>query len=87
MEYPGAFTTMSRADRREDIFLDEVDRQDFLKTLAESCQTTDWQVHAFCGDTPDGCTWRGLEDGLEGAGSAALFLPACWHVYADHQGT
>jgi hypothetical protein len=25
---------MSRGGRREDIFLDEVDRQDFLKTLA-----------------------------------------------------
>jgi putative transposase len=39
---------MSRGDRREDIFLDDVDRQDFLKTLAEACQKTDWQVHAFC---------------------------------------
>ncbi|MDB6032067.1 MAG: hypothetical protein JWM16_2405 [Verrucomicrobiales bacterium] len=29
---------MSRGDRREDIFLDDVDRQDFLKTLAEACQ-------------------------------------------------
>jgi REP element-mobilizing transposase RayT len=25
-----------------------VDRQDFLKTLAEACQKTDWQVHAYC---------------------------------------
>ncbi len=39
---------MSRGDRREDIFLDDVDRRDFLKTLAEACQKTDWQVHAFC---------------------------------------
>ena len=37
---------MSRGDRREDIFLDDVDRQDFLKTLAEACQKADWQVHA-----------------------------------------
>jgi putative transposase len=29
-------------------FLDEVDRQDFLKTLAEACQKTAWQVHAYC---------------------------------------
>ena len=35
-------------DRREDIFLDDVDRQDFLKTLAEACQKTGWQVHAYC---------------------------------------
>ncbi len=39
---------MSRGDRREDIFLDEVDRQDFIKTLAEACQKTGWQVHAYC---------------------------------------
>jgi REP element-mobilizing transposase RayT len=36
VEYPGAmYHVMSRGDRREDIFLDDVDRQDFLKTLAE----------------------------------------------------
>ena len=35
-----------RAPRgREDIFVDDVDRQDFLKTLAEACQKTGWQVH------------------------------------------
>jgi hypothetical protein len=26
-----------------------VDRQDFIKTLAEACQKTDWQVHAYLG--------------------------------------
>ena len=39
---------MSRGDRREDIFLDDVDRHDFIKTLAESCQKASWQVHAYC---------------------------------------
>jgi REP element-mobilizing transposase RayT len=39
---------MSRGDRREDVFLDDVDRQDFIKTLAEACQKTGWQVHAYC---------------------------------------
>ena len=39
---------LSRGDRREEIYDDDVDRQDFLKTLAETCQKTDWQVHAFC---------------------------------------
>jgi hypothetical protein len=29
-------------------YLDDVDRHDFLKTLAEACQKTDWQVHAYC---------------------------------------
>ena len=28
--------------------MDDVDRQDFLKTLAEACQKTGWQVHAYC---------------------------------------
>ena len=48
VQYPGAmYHVMSRGDRREDIFLDAVDRQDFLKTLAEVCQKTDWQIHAY----------------------------------------
>jgi hypothetical protein len=38
---------MSRGDRREAIFLDDGDRQDFLKTLAEACQKTGWQVQAY----------------------------------------
>jgi putative transposase len=49
MEYQGAmYHVMSRGDRREKIFLDDVDRQDFIKTLAEACQKTNWQVHAYC---------------------------------------
>ena len=49
IEFAGAvYHVMSRGDRREAIFLDDVDRQDFLKTLAEACQKTGWQVHAFC---------------------------------------
>ena len=39
---------MSRGDRREDIFHDDIDRQDFLKTLAEACQKTGFQIHAYC---------------------------------------
>ena len=49
LQYPGAmYHVMCRGDRREKIFLDDVDRQDFIKTLAEACQKTGWQVHAFC---------------------------------------
>ena len=49
VEYPGAiYHVMSRGDRRRAIYLDEVDRQDFLKTLAEACQKTAFQVHAYC---------------------------------------
>ena len=29
---------MSRGDQRDDIFLDDVDRHDFIRTLAEACQ-------------------------------------------------
>ena len=44
VEYPGAiYHVMDRGDRREDIFVDDVDRQDILKTLAEACQKTGWQ--------------------------------------------
>src|ERR1051326_651008 len=35
-------------NRRQDIYLDDVDRQDFLKTMAEACQKTAWQVHGYC---------------------------------------
>jgi REP element-mobilizing transposase RayT len=49
IEYSGAmYHVMSRGDRQDNIYLDEVDRQDFIKTLAEACQKTGWQVHAYC---------------------------------------
>jgi len=49
VQYPGAiYHVMNRGDRQENISLNDVDRQDFLKTLAEACQKTDWQVHAYC---------------------------------------
>jgi REP element-mobilizing transposase RayT len=49
IEYPGAiYHVLSRGDRREDICHDEVDRQEFRKTLAEACQKADFQVHAYC---------------------------------------
>jgi putative transposase len=47
IEYPGAINrVMSRWDSRETIFLDDVDRQDFIKILAESCQKTCFEIHA-----------------------------------------
>jgi len=47
IQYPGAMKhVMSRGDRREDIFLGDVDRRDVRKTLAEACQKTGWEVHA-----------------------------------------
>jgi hypothetical protein len=46
-QYPGATSHVMRwGDRREKIFLGDVDRHDLIKTLAEACQKTGWQVHA-----------------------------------------
>jgi REP element-mobilizing transposase RayT len=39
---------MGRGDRREPIYGDDQDRLLFLDTLAEACEKTDWQVHAWC---------------------------------------
>lgn len=38
VEYPGAIYHV----------MDRGDRQDLLKTLAEACRKTDWQVRAYC---------------------------------------
>ena len=49
VQYPGAmYHVMSRGDQRDDIFLDDVDRYGFIKTLGEACLKTGWRVHAFC---------------------------------------
>ena len=49
VEYAGAiYHVMRRGDRREDLFWDDVDRQDFLKTLAEARPKTGFQVPADC---------------------------------------
>jgi REP element-mobilizing transposase RayT len=49
VQYPGAiYHVMNRGDRREAIFSDDQDRQLFLDTLAEACEKTDWQIHAWC---------------------------------------
>lgn len=36
------YYVMSRGDQQDDIFLDHVDRHDFIKTLAEARQKTGW---------------------------------------------
>ena len=54
VEYSGAiYHVMSRGDRGEDIFHDDVDRQDFLKTLAEACPGI-WQCPRI---DRVGCGW------------------------------
>jgi REP element-mobilizing transposase RayT len=49
IEYEGAiYHLLSRGDRREDIFWDDVDRQSFLELLERTCDRTAWEVHAYC---------------------------------------
>ena len=49
VQYPGAiYHVMNRCDRREAIFADDADRRRFLRTFAETCDKTCWQVHAYC---------------------------------------
>jgi len=48
VEYPGAFYhVMARGDRGEDIFVDDRDREQILRTLAQVCTKTGWRIHAW----------------------------------------
>lgn len=48
LEYSGAiYHVLNRGDRREPIFLDDLDRRNFVQTLGEACLKTGWQVHAY----------------------------------------
>jgi hypothetical protein len=47
VEYPGAIShVMNRGDRRELIPNGDMDREQFVVTLGETCAKTSWQVHA-----------------------------------------
>ena len=49
VQYAGAiYHLMSRGDQRAAVFKDGQDRQVFLDTLAQACEKTGWQVHAWC---------------------------------------
>jgi REP element-mobilizing transposase RayT len=49
LEYPGAvYHVISRANGKGNLFETDVDRQDFVKTLAATCAKTGFQVHAYC---------------------------------------
>ena len=49
IEFAGAlYHLTSRGDRREDIFLDDVDRKMFLEVLADVCDRFRWVCHAYC---------------------------------------
>jgi putative transposase len=44
----GLYHVTSRGDRREDIFLDDTDREAWLDTLAQCCERCNWAIHAWC---------------------------------------
>src|SRR5438046_1747557 len=49
IQYEGAiYHLMSRGDRGEEIFRDDLDRRSFHGTLGATCQKTGWWVHAYC---------------------------------------
>ena len=49
LEFAGAlYHVTSRGDRREDIYLSDEDRCDWLDVLGNACQRFNWVVHAFC---------------------------------------
>jgi putative transposase len=48
IEFAGAiYHVMNRGDRMEKIFLDDQDREIFLKTLGETCESCGWDVHSY----------------------------------------
>ncbi len=49
IEYPGAvYHVTARGNARQDIFLDDDDRRQFLALLVETVERRDWACHAFC---------------------------------------
>jgi putative transposase len=49
IEFSGAlYHVTSRGDGRENIYLDDEDRQRFLSVLAHVCERFNWAVHAYC---------------------------------------
>jgi hypothetical protein len=74
VEYPGAlYPVMSRGNRREDNYLDNVDRQDFLETLAGAYQKSDWQVGTYCLMSNHYQLAPGDEEGLKGLGVGGVW--------------
>jgi putative transposase len=44
----GFYHITSRGDRREDIYLEETDRNKWLELLGQVCQRYNWRCHAYC---------------------------------------
>lgn len=70
IEFPGAlYHVTSRGDRKEDIYLNDSDRRDFLTILCQVQDRFNWILHAYCLmdnhyhlmiETPDGNLSRGM---------------------------
>lgn len=65
----GLYHVTSRGDGREDIFLEDADRELFLEVLSESVDRFNWVIHAYCLmdnhyhlliETPDGNLSQGM---------------------------
>ncbi len=65
----GLYHVTSRGDGREDIFLDDGDRELFLEVLSETVGRFNWVIHAYCLmsnhyhlliETPDGNLSKGM---------------------------
>jgi putative transposase len=49
LEYAGAlYPVTARGDRREDIFVQDEDRSEFLSVLGEACDRFNWVDHSYC---------------------------------------
>ena len=49
IEFAGAlYHVTSRGDGRDDIYLNDGDRKEFLDVLGEACEVFNWSVHAWC---------------------------------------
>ena len=44
----GLYHVTSRGDRREDIYLDDSDREIWLDVLTQVCERYHWAIHAWC---------------------------------------
>ena len=49
LEFPGAFYHItSRGDRREPVYLNQTDFEDFLDLFSDVCERYHWRCHAYC---------------------------------------
>jgi REP element-mobilizing transposase RayT len=44
----GIYHITSRADRREEIYVDDLDRDQWLVLFGQACKRFNWRCHAYC---------------------------------------